>query len=75
MYVLGYVVGEVAGGLVGSVVVTGVMVGVLYRKVARMKQGTVVRFSEYGVELSDTLGFHVQLYWRDIGYPQVYPQR
>jgi len=66
MYVLGYVVGGVAGGLVGSVVVTGVMVGVLYRKFARMKNGTVVRFSEHGVELSDTLGFHVRLYWRDI---------
>lgn len=66
MYVLGYVVGGVAGGLVGSVVVTGVMVGVLYRKFARMKNGTVVRFSEYGVELSDTMGFHIRLYWRDI---------
>lgn len=65
-YVLGYVVGGVAGGAIGSVVVTGVMAGVLYRKFARMKNGTVVRFSEYGVELSDALGFHIRLYWRDI---------
>jgi hypothetical protein len=66
MYVLGYVVGGVAGGLVGSVVVTGVMVGVLYRKFARMKNGTVVHFSEYGVELTDTLGFRIRLLWPDI---------
>jgi hypothetical protein len=66
MYVLGYVVGGVVGGLIGSVVGTAIMVGVLYRKFVRMKSGTVVRFSEHGVELSDPLGFRIRLLWPDM---------
>lgn len=54
------------GGIAIAVAATGVMVAVLYAKFARMRTGTVVRFSEYGVELSDKLGFHVRLAWRDI---------
>jgi hypothetical protein len=37
-----------------------------YRKFLRMKQATLVRFSEYGVELIDTRGYCVRLRWRDM---------
>lgn len=66
MLLLGSVVAGLPGGIVASVVGTGALVGVLYRKFDRMKQGTVVRFSEYGVELSDTMGFQIRLGWPDI---------
>ncbi|MFC4857970.1 hypothetical protein [Actinophytocola glycyrrhizae] len=66
MLLLGSVFAGLAGGIIAAVAGTGVLVGVLYRKFDRMKQGTVVRFSEYGVELRDTLGFHVRLDWPDI---------
>jgi hypothetical protein len=66
MLALGWVFAGAAGGIGAAVVGTGALVGVLYSKFRRMKQGTVVRFSEYGVELSDTLGFHVRLGWRDM---------
>jgi hypothetical protein len=66
MLALGWVFAGPAGGIGAAVVGTGALVGVLYSKFRRMKEGTVVRFSEYGVELSDTLGFHVRLGWRDM---------
>jgi hypothetical protein len=55
-----------AGGIVAAVVGPLVLLGVLYGKFSRMKNGTVVRFSEYGVELSDTMGFRIRLAWPDI---------
>ena len=66
MLVLGSIFAGVGGGIAIAAVATGVLVGVLYGKFRRMKEGTLVRFSEYGVELSDTLGFRVRLGWRDI---------
>ncbi|HEY0450667.1 hypothetical protein [Actinophytocola sp.] len=66
MLLLGSVFGGMLGGIIAAVVGTGALVGVLYRKFARMRSGTVVRFSEYGVELTDTLGFRVWLRWPDI---------
>ena len=58
--------GNAGGGFVVAVLVTGVMVAVLYGKFDRMQSGTVVRFSEQGIELQDTMGYHVQLHWPDI---------
>lgn len=66
MLLLGSIFGGLPGGIIAAVVGTGVMVGVLYFKFARMKQGTVVRFSEAGVELVDAKGFHVRVNWPDI---------
>jgi hypothetical protein len=66
MLLLGSVVAGLVGGVVAAVVGTGVLVAVLYGKFARMRQGTVVRFSEYGVELTDTMGFLIRLNWPDI---------
>jgi hypothetical protein len=66
MLLLGSIFFGLAGGIVAAVVGTGALVGVLYGKFARMKQGTVVRFSEYGVELSDTMGFLIRLAWPDV---------
>lgn len=66
MVLLGSIVAGVAGGVVAAVIGVGVLVAVLYAKFARMRQGTVVRFSEYGVELSDAMGFHVRLAWPDM---------
>jgi hypothetical protein len=66
MLLLGSIFTGLIGGIAIAAVATGVMVGVLYYKFDRMRRGTVVRFSEYGVELSDKLGFHVTLAWRDI---------
>jgi hypothetical protein len=54
-------VGGVAAAIVGPLA----LLGVLYGKYTRMESGTVVRFSEHGVELSDTMGFHMRLAWRD----------
>jgi hypothetical protein len=66
MLLLGSIFAGLVGGIAVSVVSTAIMVGVLYGKFSRMKSGTVVRFSEYGVELSDTKGFRIRLYWPDI---------
>jgi hypothetical protein len=66
MLLLGSIFAGVIGGIVAAVVGTGALVGVLYVKFSRMRQGTVVRFSEYGVELSDTKGFRIRLGWPDI---------
>lgn len=66
MMLLGSVFGGLVGGIVAAVVGTGALVGVLWSKFNRLKQGTVVRFSEYGVELSDTLGYRIRLNWPDI---------
>jgi hypothetical protein len=55
-----------AGGIVAAVVGPLVLLGVLYGKFSRMKNGTVIRFSEYGVELSDAMGFRIRLMWPDI---------
>lgn len=66
MLTIGWAFAGAGGGIGAAVVGTGALVGVLYSKFRRMKDGTIVRFSEYGVELSDTLGFHVRLGWRDI---------
>jgi hypothetical protein len=66
MLLLGSIVAGLLSGITAAVIGTGALVGVLYAKFNRMKQGTVVRFSEYGVELSDTKGFRVRLNWPDI---------
>ena len=66
MLLLGSVVAGLVGGIIAAVVGTGALVGVLYGKFNRMKQGTVVRFSEYGVELSDAMGYRIRLDWPDI---------
>lgn len=66
MLLLGSVFAGLIGGIVAAVIGTGALVGVLYGKFNRMKQGTVVRFSEYGVELSDTLGYQIRLLWPDL---------
>lgn len=66
MLVLGSIFAGVGGGIAIAAVATGALVGILYGKFRRMKEGTLVRFSEYGVELSDALGFRVRLGWRDI---------
>lgn len=66
MLLLGSIFGGLLGGIIAAVVGTGALVGVLYAKFAKMKQGTVVRFSEYGVELLDAKGFHLRLNWPDI---------
>jgi hypothetical protein len=63
---IGWALGGPVGGWSAAVVGTGILVGVLYKKFARLRSGTVVRFSEYGVELFDSLGFHVRLGWRDM---------
>lgn len=66
MLLLGSVFGGIVGGVVAAVIGTGALVGVLWSKFNRLKQGTVVRFSEYGVELSDTLGYQIRINWPDI---------
>lgn len=66
MLLLGSVFAGLVGGIIAAVVGTGALVGVLWTKFSRMKQGTVVRFSEYGVELSDQLGYQIRLNWPDI---------
>lgn len=66
MLLLGSVFAGLIGGIIAAVIGTGALVGVLYAKFNRMKQGTVVRFSEYGVELSDTMGYLIRLNWPDI---------
>ncbi len=58
--------GEAAGGVLVAVVTSGVLVGIQYSKYLRMQDGTVLRFSEHGVELTDMRGWRVSLGWRDI---------
>ncbi|TDP97355.1 hypothetical protein [Labedaea rhizosphaerae] len=66
MLVLGSVVGGIAGGIIAAVVGDAILLGILYSKYNRLRQGTVVQFSEHGVQLSDHLGFHMSLLWQDI---------
>src|SRR5262245_61719475 len=66
MLLLASIFAGLIGGIAIAVAATGALVVVLYLKFTRVKKGTVVRFSEYGVELSDKLGFRVTLAWQDI---------
>ena len=66
MLLLGSIFAGLWGGIGIAVVATGALVGVLFAKFRKMSTGTVVRFSEYGVELSDQLGFRIRLLWPDI---------
>jgi len=66
MLLLGSIAGGLALGFPVAIAATGVLVGVLYAKFQRLRDGSVVRFSEHGVELRDQLGVHVRLAWRDI---------
>jgi hypothetical protein len=73
--VMGFLVGLLLGAIITQSTIGGIgigaaftllLVGILYRKFARMKAGTVVRFSPHGVELSDRMGFHLRLRWPDM---------
>jgi hypothetical protein len=64
--VLGSVFGGVVGGIIAAVVGDAILLGILYRKYTRLRHGTVVQFSEHGVQLSDHMGFHMSLLWQDI---------
>jgi hypothetical protein len=67
MLLLGSIIGDgLAVGIPVAVGATAGLVAVLYKKFRRMSEGTVVRFSEHGVELSDQLGFRVRLAWTDM---------
>lgn len=66
MLALGSIFVGLAGGIIAAVVGTGALVFVLYTKYNRMQDGTVVRFSESGVELSDSMGFQIRLNWPDV---------
>lgn len=64
MLLLGSVLGGMLVGIIAAIVGALALVGVLFAKFKRMQNNTVLRFSEYGVELVDTvLGFHVRLPW------------
>jgi len=67
MLLLGSVVsGELIGGIIAAVVGCAALVGVLFVKFKNMQSGTVLRLSEYGVELVDTnRGFYMRLNWPD----------
>jgi hypothetical protein len=54
------------GGVLAAILGPLVLLGVLYAKYTRLQDGSVIRFSEYGVELFDKMGFHIRLGWRDI---------
>lgn len=58
--------GEVGGGIFAAVVLCGALVGIQYAKFVRMQEGTVLRFSERGIELTDTKGWRVSLSWPDM---------
>ncbi|NBE96108.1 hypothetical protein FE391_08075 [Nonomuraea sp. KC401] len=58
--------GSTALGAVIGLLATGALLAVLAAKHRRMSSGTVVRFTEEGVELTDSLGFRVHLRWPDI---------
>lgn len=66
MLLLGSIFAGLWGGIGIAIVATGALVGVLFAKFRKMSTGTVVRFSEYGVELSDQMGFRIRLLWPDI---------
>jgi hypothetical protein len=66
MLLLGSIFAGLWGGIGIAIVATGALVGVLFAKFKKMATGTVVRFSEYGVELSDQMGFRIRLLWPDI---------
>ncbi|MEV4221402.1 hypothetical protein ACBI99_02785 [Nonomuraea sp. ATR24] len=53
-------------GVLVAAAATAALVGVLAVKYRRMVDGTVVRFSPQGVELSDSYGFRLRLAWADI---------
>ncbi|MGI5273888.1 hypothetical protein ACQEUU_32440 [Nonomuraea sp. CA-218870] len=52
--------------LVIAMAATGALVGALVSRYRRMVRGTVVRFSDAGVEMTDTYGFRLRLKWADI---------
>ncbi len=58
--------GSTLGGVLAGAACTAALAGVLVVKYRRMVEGTVVRFSPQGVELSDTYGFRLRLAWADI---------
>ncbi|WP_336206016.1 hypothetical protein [Nonomuraea sp. LPB2021202275-12-8] len=62
----GILTGSFAWGLIIGVAGTVALVGVLVVKHRRMVEGTVVRFSERGVEMADTYGFVLRLGWPHI---------
>ncbi|MFI9557674.1 hypothetical protein [Nonomuraea endophytica] len=58
--------GSTLGGVLLGLLAAGALVGVLAVKHRRLVSGTVVRFSDAGVELNDARGFSVRLLWADI---------
>jgi hypothetical protein len=58
--------GNAAGGVLAAVVVCGSLLGIQYAKYVKKQEGTVLRFSEQGIELTDTWGWRVSLAWRDM---------
>lgn len=70
LFVLVLVVSVDAVGWWGAIAIAGAaagaFVGRLFSSFRRTQTGTVVRFSEQGVELSDKVGFRVRLRWPDI---------
>lgn len=54
------------GGIAIAAAAVGAVVARVFSKFRAMRTGTVVRFSEQGVELSDQVGFRVRLLWPDI---------
>jgi hypothetical protein len=58
--------GNAAGGVLCAVVLCGSLLGVQYAKYVKKQEGTVLRFSEHGIELTDTWGWRVSLAWRDM---------
>jgi hypothetical protein len=66
MLLLGSIIGGLVTGIAVAIGATAGLVAVLYGKFRRMRAGTVIRFSQYGVELSDQLGFRARLTWPDI---------
>jgi hypothetical protein len=73
--VMGFLVGLLLGAIITQSTIGGIGIGaaftlllvaILYRKFARMKSGTVLRFSPHGVELNDAMGFNLRLRWPDV---------
>ncbi|WP_260477904.1 ATP-binding protein [Nonomuraea sp. WAC 01424] len=58
--------GSSALGVVIGALATAALFGVLAVKHRRLVAGTVVRFSDEGVELADSRGFRVRLRWPDL---------
>lgn len=66
MLLIGSIIGGLETGIPVAIGATAGLVFVRYRDFQRMREGTVVRFSEYGVELGDHLGFRIRLAWPDV---------